>query len=206
MIDGLALAPGATRLVLVRHCEAEIAAGVLCGRLDPPLSSAGRARAEVLAEALRALRLCAVYASSALRAVATAEAIAARHGLGVHREHALLEVDFGALEGLTWAEAEAAYPEACATWLARPHEVVFPGGEGQRHVAQRAAQAVEAILARHRAETILTVAHAGVNRAVLAWAIGAPPEAALRLDQRYGAINVVDRFDDGATVVRMMNA
>jgi probable phosphoglycerate mutase len=118
----------------------------------------------------------------------------------------LLEVDFGALEGLTWAEAEAAYPEVCATWLARPHEVVFPGGEGQRDVALRAAQAVEAIWARHRAETVLAVAHAGVNRAALARAIGAPPEAALRLDQRYGGVNVIDRFDDGATVVRLMNA
>ncbi|MFL5274089.1 MAG: histidine phosphatase family protein [Anaeromyxobacteraceae bacterium] len=206
MIEALALAPGATRLVLVRHCEAEIAVGVLCGRLDPPLSPAGRGRAEVLSQALRALPLCAVYASPALRAVATAEAIAARHGLAVDREVGLLEVDFGALEGLTWAEAEARYPDVCATWLARPHEVVFPGGEGQGDVAQRAGQAVDAILARHRAATVLAVAHAGVNRAVLARAIGAPPGAALRLDQRYGAINVIDCFDDAGSIVRLMNA
>jgi alpha-ribazole phosphatase/probable phosphoglycerate mutase len=199
------LPPGATRLVLVRHCEADVAPGVLCGRLDPPLTPAGRARAERLAAWLSSVRFAAAYASPARRALATAEAIAAPRGLGVTCDEALWEVAFGALEGLTWAEAAARHPSLCATWLASPHEVVFPGGEGYRDVVGRASGAVEAILARHQGSAVLVVAHGGVNRAVLAWALGVPPERAFHLDQRLGAVNVLDRLSDGPFVLRLLN-
>lgn len=203
-MNGAELA-GATRLVLVRHCEAELAPGVLCGRLDPALSAAGRARAERLAESLRTTPFAAVYGSGARRAVATAEVLAAPHALAVTIDEALREVDFGALEGLTFAQATARHPEVCATWLARPHEVAFPGGEGYREVVRRATGAVEAMLARHRGATVLAVAHGGVNRAVLAWALGAPPEVAFRFDQGHGAVNVLDRYEDGRFVLRLVN-
>ena len=198
-------APGATRLVLVRHCEADLAPGVLCGRLDPPLSATGRSRAARLADALAEVSVAAVYASPARRAVATAEPLAARRGLPVSVDEGLREVDFGALEGLTWSEAEARHPDVCAAWTARPHEVTFPGGEAYRDVARRAERAATALVERHRGATVVAVAHAGVIRAVLAAALGAPPEAAFRLDQRHGAVNVLDRFDDGGVVVRLVN-
>jgi alpha-ribazole phosphatase len=197
---------GATRIVLVRHCDADVAPGVLCGRLDPPLSRAGAARAERLAAALREMAVAAVYSSPARRAIETATPLAAVHGVEVSVDAAIREVDFGLLEGLSWDEAAAAHPAVCETWLACPEEVRFPGGEGYRDVAARAVSAIDAIAARHVGSSVVIVAHAGVNRAIVAAALGAPPASAFRLDQRCGAVNVLDRHDDGRWVLRLLNA
>ncbi|MGC4000291.1 MAG: histidine phosphatase family protein [Anaeromyxobacter sp.] len=196
---------GAARLVLLRHCQAEVPPGVLCGRLDPPLSIAGGAHAARLAAALAGLRGATVHASPARRAQETAAPIARALGIEVEVQPALREVDFGSLEGLTWQQAAAAHPEVCRTWLARPEEVRFPGGEGYGEVQDRATAAVEAIARGREGATAVVVAHAGVNRAVLAWALGAPPATAFRLEQRHGAINVLERFGDGTWVLRLAN-
>ncbi len=71
----------ATRLYLVRHAAPhECAAGRCCGRLDVPLSEAGRACAARLATSFAGLGVEAVYASPLGRAVATAEPIARANG------------------------------------------------------------------------------------------------------------------------------
>lgn len=196
--------PGGTRVVLVRHGEAELEPGRLCGRLDPPLAAAGRARVAALARWLEGIEVAAVYASPARRAMQTAGLLAAPRGLPVEAIEALCEVDFGALEGLTWDEAQARHPRACADWIARPHEVVFPGGEGFADVWSRAVGALGALRARRPGEALLVVAHAGVNRAILADALGLAAAAAFRIDQRPGAVNVIDWLD-GTAVVRLVN-
>jgi broad specificity phosphatase PhoE len=198
------LAPGATRIVLVRHGEAELPPGVLCGALDPPLSAAGRARMERLRERLARARFAAAYASPARRAAESAALLAAPHGLEVERVPELREVHFGALEGLTFAEASVRYPETCAVWLARPHEVVFPGGEGFAAVRERATRAIAWLLERHEGSTILVVAHGGVNRALLAGALGLGDGDAFGIDQSHGALNVLD-LADGLATVRLVN-
>lgn len=201
-VDLAPLAPGATRLLLVRHGEAELPPGVLCGSLDPPLSAAGRARIERLRGRLAGAPLAAAYASPARRAAESAALLAAPHGLAVGLVPALREVDFGALEGLTFEEASARHPETCAAWLARPHEVVFPGGEGFAAVRARAVRAIARLLRRHAGSTILVVAHGGVNRALLADALGLAGADAFRLDQPHGALNVVD-WERGLPTVRL---
>lgn len=196
---------GATRIVLLRHCAADVAPGVLCGRLDPPLAPAGAAHAARLAAALGGLTAAAVHASPSRRALETAAPIAAAMRRPVAVDPALREIDFGALEGRTWEEAAALHPEVCETWLTRPEEVRFPGGEGHREVAARAVSALERIAREHEGATVVVVAHAGVNRAVLAAALRAPAASAFRLDQRPGCVNVLDRFGEGAWVVRLVN-
>jgi alpha-ribazole phosphatase/probable phosphoglycerate mutase len=195
---------GATRVILVRHGEAAIEPGTICGRLDPPLSAAGRARIGRVARWLAEVEVGAVYASPARRAIQTARLLAAGRALGVERVPALREVDFGAFEGLTWEEARARDPETCAAWLARPHEVTFPGGEGFAGVSARALSALSSLRASRGGGTLLVVAHAGVNRAILADALGMTLANAFRIDQAPGAVNVIDWFEGGA-VVRLVN-
>ncbi len=194
----------ATRVILVRHGEAAIEAGRICGRLDPPLSREGRAGLARVARSLAGTELAAVYASPLRRAVGSARILAAGRGLGIERVDALQEVDFGALEGLTWDEAQRRFPETCREWLERPHEVAFPGGERFEDVRRRATAALSSLRANHPGRTILVVAHAGVNRAILAEALGAPPAAAFRIDQAPGAVNVVDWVGESAWV-RLVN-
>ncbi len=202
MIGGRA--HGATRVVLVRHGDAAIAPGRICGRLDPPLSGNGRARIARVARSLTGMDVAAVYASPARRAVQSARLLAAGRGLPVETVEALWEVDFGVFEGLTWDEASALDPATCAAWLARPQEVMFPGGEAFEGVWARAAAAMGVLRARRPGQTLLVVAHAGVNRAILADALGMAPAAAFRIDQAPGAVNVLD-WVDGTAIVRLVN-
>jgi broad specificity phosphatase PhoE len=184
--------PGATRLVLVRHGRAAVSAGRICGRLDPSLSPGGRAEVTRAARWLASSGFAAAYASPARRAQESARLLVAGRDLAVRSEPGLREVDFGAFEGLTWAEALALDPATCATWLRRPHEVVFPGGEGYAAVRERALGALARLRAAHAGQSILVVAHGGPIRAILAAALGLAPAAAFGLRQRTAGVSVVD--------------
>lgn len=193
-----------TRLVLCRHAETD-ARGRVCGSLDAELSETGRGQAALLARTLEREPVAAVYASPLRRALETAWPVAAAHGLEPVAVDGLREVDFGELEGLTFAEAEAAAPEVYAAWMRDPATVVFPSGGSFADVAARAAAAIDGIRAGNGGETVVVVAHGGPLRAILAACLGLPGGAAFRLDQRPCAVNVVDWHGD-EPLVRVLNA
>jgi broad specificity phosphatase PhoE len=196
----------ATRLVLVRHLEPdEGVAGRAYGALDVPLSAEAHNQAEQLAEALGAIDLAAVYSSPLRRSLETAAPIAARHGLSPVAHEGLREIDFGELEGERYEDVERGRPELFQAWMEDPTEVSFPGGESFADLRVRALAATQEILERQRGSTSVLVAHGGVIRAIIASSLEMPDRALFRLDQPYGAINVIDWFD-GTPVVRLLNA
>jgi alpha-ribazole phosphatase len=198
-------AAGATRLILLRHPEPEPSAAGRCyGALDVRLSAAGRAHAARLAELLAASGAAAVYASPRIRARDAADAIAGRLGLTARVEPGLRELDFGELEGRAYDDIRRERPELYARWMAAPTTVRFPGGEGFEDLRARAAAAEAGIRARHAGAAAVVVTHGGVVRALLADALRMPSAAIFALDQRYGALNVVDWFD-GRPLVRLVN-
>lgn len=196
----------ATRLVLVRHAETEERArGVCIGRLDAPLGRAGHRQAERLAAALADPPLAAVYTSPLSRARDTAGPLGAAHGVEPVVVQELLELDFGELEGLPFAQIEAERPALFRAWMETPDELRFPGGESLADLRARVRPAVAALRARHERQAIAIVAHAGVLRVVLADALGLEGPAVFRLDQSAGGVSVVDWV--GATpVARVVNA
>ncbi|MEO6700101.1 MAG: alpha-ribazole phosphatase [Jatrophihabitantaceae bacterium] len=196
----------ATRLILVRHTEpAEQADGLCYGSLDVPLSESGRAHAERLALRLADQDASLVLSSPRARALDTAAPIARQHELPVTWVDALRELDFGELEGRTYQEIEASLPDLWAAWMTRPTEVRFPGGESYRDLRARVSQAIDDVRRSRPGQTIIVVAHGGVTRAALAATLGMPDHNIFRLDQRYGAINIIDWFDD-TPVVRAINS
>lgn len=193
------------RLVFVRHAEPDEAfRDRVYGRLDPPLSPAGRARAEALAATLAREPVAVLYTSPQLRAQETAAPLARLLGLEPVVEPDLREIDFGELEGLTPAEAADLHPVA-AGWLTSPAAAVFPGGESVAALSARAVAAAERIAARHPAETVAVFGHAVAIRTILAHALAMEHDALFRLDQSYGGISVVEWFD-GNPFVRVVNA
>jgi alpha-ribazole phosphatase len=189
-----------TRLLLVRHAEPEDDARGRCyGRLDVGLSPAGLAQAAALGAAFGDLGPTAVVSSPARRALDTASRI----GAAVVDER-LRELDFGELEGRTYAEIERERPELFARWMRTPTEVVFSGGEGFEDLRDRACAAAAALRAEHAGEHVAVVAHGGVVRAILAEALGLPSRAIFRLDVGHARLSVVDWFDD-EPVVRLLN-
>jgi alpha-ribazole phosphatase len=198
-------AGGATRVVLVRHAEPDPAVRGRCyGALDVSLSPEGRRQARVLAQALEGLAPQAVYASPCKRALETALPIAAALGLTPVVDPDLRELDFGELEGRTYEEIAVEHPTLYTTWMRRPTEVRFPGGESYAELRRRVRRALAELRARHAGDAIAVVAHGGVNRIVLAEALALPPEAVFRLGQDAGAVSVVD-WVASAPLVQLVN-
>lgn len=193
-----------TRLVLIRHAEPDDAVrGRSYGRLDVPLSSAGREQARAIAATLRDLVLDAVYTSPLRRALETAEPLAAERNLEPVVHEGLRELDFGEIEGMSFAAVEEARPELFRAWMTDPTGTRFPGGEAFAELRERVLGAAGEIRARHASAAI--VAHGGVTRAILADALAMPAKAMFRLDQPYGAVSVVDWIEE-VPVVRSLNA
>jgi alpha-ribazole phosphatase len=197
---------GATRLLLVRHGEPDESMHGRCyGRLDVPLSAAGLRRAAAVGETLRSHEIAAVYTSPLQRALDTARAVASAHGLEAIPREALLELDFGELEGRSHEEIASEHPELYRFWMEDPSTVRFPGGEALSDLRARVLQEVAGIRERHVGQSVAVVAHGGVVRVVLAEALELPDTAFFRLDQPYGALSVVDWIED-VPIVRVAGA
>jgi alpha-ribazole phosphatase len=190
-------------LVLIRHAEPdESMRGRSYGRLDVPLSPAGRAQAAAIAETLRDARLDAIFASPLRRAIDTAAPLAEGRGLTVLTHDGLRELDFGALEGLTFDDIARERPDLYESWMTDPTETQFPDGESFADLRERALAAAAEIRSEHERAAI--VAHGGVTRAILADALQMPARALFRLDQPYGAISIME-WTNGAALVRGLN-
>ncbi|MGN9808874.1 bifunctional RNase H/acid phosphatase [Micromonospora sp. BQ11] len=198
----------ATRLILVRHGETEYTEQRrYSGRGDVPLSARGRDQIRATAARVAALApaAAAVVSSPLSRCTATAEAIAeALGGLPVRREDDLIECDFGAWEGRTFAEVRERWAGEMDAWLASTR-VAPPDGESFTEVAERAGRAITALLDAYRGETVVVVSHVSPIKLVLRDALAAGDAFLHRLFLDAAGISVVDMWPDGGVAVRSVN-
>jgi alpha-ribazole phosphatase len=163
----------ALRLFLVRHAEtAWNRERRYQGRVDTALSDRGYAQAQAVGRALGAVALQAVYSSPLERARATAEAIAAPHGLPVRLDPAFAEMAFGEWEGLTVSEVAARDPEPYRVWIETPERFATPGGESVAAVKARVLTGLERLRAGHDEQTVCLVAHGISSRILILEALG----------------------------------
>ncbi len=189
------------RLILIRHGEPEASAKGLCyGKLDVGLSEQGRAQMARVAEALDSATVDAVYASPRRRARESAEVLSRE----IVVDRRLSEIHFGELEGLTYEEAEERFPHLYKRWMKEPTEVKFPGGESFAEMKVRVLEAFSVIRDVHAEQTVTVVSHGGVNRIVLARALGVDVRSVFHMDQSYGGVSIIDDYED-YSVVRFMN-
>jgi len=154
-----------TRIVAVRHGETDWNASArIQGQRDIPLNAKGRWQAVREAHSLLSAGepLAAVYSSDLLRAHATAQAIAAAHGMEVVEDVRLRERSFGEYEGQTFDELEQRWPQETARWRARDAAWAPPGGETLQMLGERVRAGTNALARRHPGEQIVLVAHGGV--------------------------------------------
>jgi broad specificity phosphatase PhoE len=99
-----------------RHALVENPRMVVYGRLPGfPLAAHGREEAEQLGKLLASAPVTVVYASPLERAVQTAKALAAPHGLEVRTDERLLEWEFWArYQGQDWQGIAARVPDVAA--------------------------------------------------------------------------------------------
>ncbi|MEU2605005.1 bifunctional RNase H/acid phosphatase [Streptomyces albus] len=198
-----------TTFVLLRHGETPLTPEKRfsgSGGSDPDLSPAGRRQAAAVAEAL-ALRgtVQAVVASPLRRCQETAAAVAGRLGLQVRTDEGLRETDFGAWEGLTFAEVRERYPEDLDAWLASPAARPTGGGESFEEVARRVAVARDRLLARYTGRTVLVVTHVTPVKTLVRLALGAPPQSLFRMELSAASLSAVAYYADGNASLRLLN-
>lgn len=160
------------------------------GRLDLPLSKLGIAQAEKLGNALADSGCTTVYCSDLKRSVDTAAIIAEKIAANpVHRQN-LREINMGLWEGRTFREVALAYPDE---FVARGKDLAnyrIPGGETFIE-AQKRVIAEFSTLLLDKAENLILVGHAGINRLLLCKLLDIPIANMFRLFQDYGCINIV---------------
>jgi broad specificity phosphatase PhoE len=106
-----------------------------------------------------------VLSSPLSRAMDTAEPIARSLGVRLRVDPDLAEIDFGALDGLTWEEIARVHPVVAGRILDR-ETPDWPGGETAIAVARRAANAAARILEISATASVVVVSHGGMLGAI----------------------------------------
>jgi probable phosphoglycerate mutase len=125
-------------------------------------------------------------------------------GAAVVTDEGFRETDFGAWEGLTFAEVRERWPGEVTTWLADP-AVAPPGGESFAEVSNRVTEALHRVLAGRARQTVLIVSHVTPIKTLVAQALLAPPPALYRMHLDVAALCEIDWYPDGPAVLRSFN-
>ena len=215
------------RLLIVRHGEtAWNASGRFQGQTDTPLNAAGHAQAVAVGDRLASEELHAVYSSDLRRAYDTALAVAAPHGLEVHADARLRELNFGDWQGLTYAQIASDHADALAYWNEDRVNRCPPGGESLGQVAQRLEALLDEIRgledgAPDRASSVATtglgsdtaakangdrtvalVSHGGTARLILCLLLDYPLGDYWRFEVDNTAIAIIELQDHGPVLIR----
>lgn len=194
-----------TELVLVRHGEVEATAPALHGHVDVPLSKEGEATLRAVGERLSGEEFSTIVSSDLSRSIKSAELIGAHHDLTRVQNHAFRELDMGEWDGEEVATLWESHSEKLKNWWKDPANFRPPGGENLHELADRVVPALKELLKEHRGTTICLAAHAGVNRVVLYEALGLGLDRFYSISQDYGCVNRVRYFEDGRSVVDLLN-
>jgi broad specificity phosphatase PhoE len=187
----------ATTVYLVRHGRTALnAAGVLRGRIDEPLDSAGRAEARRLGSLFASVPLTRVIASPLKRSFETARMVAEPHGLAVTADPAFIDRDYGPWAGQPRQALAARYGSVDAA----PADEVEPRAAFERRVAT----ALERVARDADGGSVAVVAHDAVNRALIR-VVGGRPRADMDPPQPTGCWNRFV-FDGGGGTCEVVGA
>lgn len=141
-----------------------------------------------------------LLSSTAFRVLSTAELIESQTGLKNQPVEDLNEWSVGEWEGRTYLDIKKNDPEIYQAWVADPISNAPPGGESVIDLCQRINRRLADVIKSHEGKSIALVTHAGVIRAILTKAIGAPVRNFWRLAIPVGSISRVDISESFATI------
>jgi ribonuclease H / adenosylcobalamin/alpha-ribazole phosphatase len=175
------------------------------GRGNPGLTELGWQQADAAARYLAQRGgISAVVASPLQRCYDTAAVAAKALRMDLTVDDDLIETDFGAWEGLTFAEAAERDPELHRRWL-RDTSTEPPGGESFDRVNQRVCRARDRIVAEYGGTTVLVVSHVTPIKMLLRQALDAGPGILYRLHLDLASLSIAEFYPDGASSVRLVN-
>ncbi len=191
-----------TTLVLVRHgvtdhTTRKLFSGGLAGS-NPPLSEEGRAQVRSTGEWLAPMAdaVDALISSPVRRTHESAEILGELLGRAVTTEAGIAEMEFGAWDGLTFAQVQEQYGDELTAWLGNM-DVAPPQGESFEQVQARVIEGRDRILAAHTGQTVVVVSHVTPIKVLVADALGAPLESIYKLELTAASVTVISYFRGG---------
>ena len=179
---------------LMRHGE-PVGGKRFRGSTDDPLSEAGW---QQMRTSLEGHSNWDVIVSSPLRRCAEfAAEVADQHKLEIQIMPGLAELEFGEWEGKTPTEVEQQYPDALQQFYYDPFTYTVPGGESMQVYYDRVSQAWDDVMQTYRGQSILLIAHGGVNRVILQQILDFPPQNMFRIQMGFAAMVKLIVTDDG---------
>ena len=193
------------KIYLVRHGETDWnQAGLLQGQTDIDLNAQGFAQAEEAAERLREVPFEIAFCSPLIRARHTAETILGDRKISLTTDERLKELNFGPWEGVDIRTIK----DASSQPFSNPGSYLPPeGAESFAQLYERSSSFVQQVLLPLEGtyETVLVVAHGGVNRSILNPVMNIPVSdfwhvhmgncATAVLECREGKLTVLDYTD-----------
>ncbi|PSB40690.1 histidine phosphatase family protein, partial [Chamaesiphon polymorphus] len=205
-----------TRVIILRHGQSSYnSQGRIQGRSDLSiLTDRGVEDARLTSEAFQGLKFDKVYCSPLQRAQQTATTVLT--GLGqidrLQTDDRLLEIDLPLWETLFNQEVREKYAEQYQAWKQRPHQLkmTLPQADGSEReffpvlaLYEQATNFWQSILPQHQGQTILIVAHNGINRALISTALGIKPELYHSIQQSNCGISVLNFSGDWGDRVQL---
>jgi broad specificity phosphatase PhoE len=167
--------------------------------IDIGLSDAGRLQAVALAARIAGEHFDRIVSSPLQRAVETARMVAFDRPIDL--DPRLMEMDYGAWEGLTYDDIDERDGAYRRRWELDPAALPCPDGESAEDVARRARSFLDDQLAWSSGPSeriVLAVAHSSLNRVLCCVAMGVPVgQYRRRFTQGQTNITVL-RYADGA--------
>lgn len=169
---------------LLRHGEVE-GGNVYRGRTDHPLSETGWAQMHLATAEFN--QWDRIVSSPLQRCAAFAGEFAHTLGIPLTLEAGLVEIDFGAWEGLSAADLMETSPLALADFWRDPLNHTPPGGEPLVRFRERVVETWEMLYRNHKGERLLLVTHGGVIRMLLSQLQGWPLDRLLEIEVKHAA-------------------
>ena len=161
------------------------------GRADLPLDDFGIRQAEAAAQKLAGCEATAIYSSPLQRTMMTAEPIATKLDLDTQPLEGLIDIDYGAWQGLSTKEALEQDANLYQQWLQTPQNARFPDGERLQGVRDRVEIVANKVLSEHAGQTVILVSHVVVCRVFICTVLGLDNSHFWQIGQDVNAINTI---------------
>lgn len=154
-----------TKIYIVRHCEAEgNIKKMFQGLTDLDITELGAKQLKALECRFSDIHIDRVFSSPLLRARKTAKAIIGSKPLELEINEDIIELDGGVIEGKTYDEIYAAFPDFKDMWSNHPEDFAPENGETMIDAYERIWNAVLKIARENKNKTVACATHGGVLR------------------------------------------
>ncbi len=175
----------ATIIDLMRHGE-PVGGSRYRGQIDDPLSDLGWQQMHNAVPDDPPWQ--SIITSPLIRCCAFAEELACAHGLSLVTDDRFKEIGFGVWEGMTRDQLRADDPHILQRFFSDPIANRPQGAEALTDFLQRIRAAIDDVVSGYSGQHVLVIAHAGVIRAAISYALGSPIENMFRIKVSNAAI------------------